>query len=324
MSASLRFVVPALALLPLVGCAQRDVVAAPTASQTTASTARPDVGMGHDAAPVAPRENGDRPETDPLRFSYYGLPRTDPSAPPLTILFNHGYVVGYDDAHHRTVWVAYRLSRVATPPARHRYGPANPPMPAGIVADARVTAPTLPPVPAGAKDHAWSPWTYAPAGGIAASYGPVAGDETRLGTDVLPFDLQPGDPWLAVAGAEDSYARTYGELWVMTGPVGEGGAAWKIEVTIQHGRTAVQAFLFPHQGAVDPATCLTTAAVISARTGLEFFSDFHDLDHDRREIFAHQRRRGVWAGGAPAVAAPVANRNEAPVEAPKPAPGDRG
>lgn len=304
-------VIPMLAL-PLAACGSR---AAPTesVSQATAATSRPDAGLGHDLAPVAARPTGARPETDPLRFAYYGLPQSDPTAAPLLVLFNDGYVVGYDNAHHRTVWVAYRLSAVPSPAPRHRYRPADPAMPAGIVADSRATAPELSKLAVGGKENGHGgPITWAPTGGIAESYGAAAGDQTRYGTDIIPQDIAPGDPWWAATSLEPAYAKAYGEIWVMTGPVGEdaNGPTWKIQVTIQQGRTAVQAFIFPHQGAGDPASCLTTAAVISARTGLTFFSDFHDLDHDRRSLFAHRRFTTLWPTTA-APGAPVANQEVA-------------
>ncbi len=294
---------------------------------------------------------GGRPDTgrglgDPLRFAYYGLPLSDPLQPQLTPLFNLGYVVGYDHGRRCPAWAAYRLFATDTKAKDTRSDKA------GSSEDARIAQAPSADDAASKTKAAPKPDDYdrksgvtrrhlVPSGAIASDYGDDAGAETRLSSDIAPAPAEADNAWDTLVNLEPAYAQAYNELWVMTGPLFEGdkrlpsgtaapSAFWKIQVTVQDGRTRTQAFIVPAQPVtqkkgvpVDLATRMVSVADIEAKTGLTFFGDFHDSDGDTVELLKSVVADGLWPTDA-SQPQPVASAQKPASAAKKPSAGSSG
>lgn len=264
---------------------------------------------------VATGHSGGRPEkarswSDPLRFTYYGLPRRDPLLPHPIQLFNDGYVVGYDMARHLPLWASYRLFDGTGPAGeeerRHEGGPDR---------DARL-GDNAPALEASGRDREVPPWmTLVPREPIAACYGANAGAETELNSDVVP--MAPPVGWHRLQALDRAYAQRFHELWVLTGPLlrTPGGTdpgvtgLWKIQVVVDNGKTLTQAFLLPadepqpsREHPLDLASHLTTVAAITERTGLSFFPDLHDQENQTRRQVLTMAPTSLWPTGGEATA----------------------
>ncbi len=229
--------------------------------------------------------------TDPLRFAYYGYPRRDGLGDAPTLLFNDGYVVGYDMSRHLPLWATYRLyvgghreetareSERGAPSADSRLGPAP-----------RVDEKERREPP---------PWmSVVPRAPLAELYGERAGDETRLSSDALFMSAPAG--WDAQESRERSWVREAKELWVACGPLFATAdpkdpslvGGWRVEVRVVEGQTVAQAFLLPNtspeqerarrEQGVDLEGMRVTVETVTRRTGLTFFPDLHDTDRTTR------------------------------------------
>jgi len=261
----------------------------------------------------AGRPTADRTGNDPLRFSYYGLPLRDGLATPPVVLYNTGYVVGYDAAHRMPLWTCYRLSN-------HDHATADGVQEiekSAIDPDPRLGSNQPVSGDSDKKDRAWLP--LAPPRAILSSYGAQAGKECLLDSNYLPCAMPPG--WQELRSAEQAYANANDELWVMAGPVFKDGSAdapitdlWTIEVVVQRCNTVCQAFIVPlaaedsRQGSrsVDLTAMLTTVAAISAQTGLTFMPNLPDAGMRTRTMVLNQPPGNVWPSG---VSAAVASRS---------------
>jgi DNA/RNA endonuclease G (NUC1) len=261
------------------------------------------------------RSSQDRGTGDPLRYSFYGEPQTAPLAPQHLVLWNDGYVLGYDVDGKSPVWACYRLfdSDKATGKEHKRRDRS------GTSVDTRLPA-TSDPAATLAKDKKAEgsvEYVLVPPSSIAACYGEGAGDEAYLSSAALTHPGRNGGSsvgpgWTQLADLEPAYAKAYGEVWVMCGPLGSGEKSeglWKIQVTVQDGHSRVQAFIVPanadrkQRDSADLATRLVPVHEIEQRTGLTFFSDYHDVsDDDNRKLLETQVPAGLWPTTAPAAA----------------------
>jgi len=303
-----RLSVPLLAAGALLGafsgCAD-DTTVTTTASQKSYRSAY-DYDLS--VTGYAGRPTADRTGNDPLRYSYYGLPLRNGLATRPVILYNTGYVVGYDPQHHAPLWVCYRLSN-------HDHSTAE-----GAQA---LDKATISPDPrlganqpgAGGAGGAWL--ALAPSRAILSSYGPDAARETLLASNVL-WSAPPAG-WQQLRAADQAYATANNELWVMSGPIFQDDspaapitALWTIEVVVQRCATVAQAFILPLNSAsrsVDLTQLGTTIAAISAQTGLTFLPNLPDAGLRTREMVLDQPPGNVWpTGSATAVASRSAGR----------------
>jgi hypothetical protein len=296
-------VVPAAlaAVLALGGCGERDEQTSFQHVSHHESTA--DSALGIDTG-VGGRSAKERGTTDPLRYAFYGLPQRGALASPDLVLYNDGYVVGYDVAHKLPAWACYRLFAGGKPSGKESKATsgADPRLPAGSDPYSQVMSDKK------ARESAQFT-ALVPAAPLAACYGDAAGAQTLLSSDLV----RGGDliAFNQLTGLEASYAQAYGEVWVACGPlVGENGAIgglWKIQVTVQDGKTRAQAFALPLGGdknahSVDLALYLTTVTELEKRTGLRFFADFHDTWEDTRELIVTAHPEALWATGSASVA----------------------
>jgi DNA/RNA endonuclease G (NUC1) len=261
---------------------------------------------------VGGRPAGERPYNDPLRYAYYGLPLGSPlTEPPPVSLHNVGYESSFDARTRNPSWVAYRLFASDKGTGKDDRS---------IIADPRTT-------PAASGKHGNDPDRKSPFSqvllvppfAIAADYGDEAAKEARLSSASVPYRASRSDAWQRLTNLEPAYAKAYDEVWVLAGPIygtlpnqpsgrAVPEALWKIQVSVQRGRTAVQAFVVaqpPEKGSEksDLTSYLTTVADIERRTGLSFFSHFHDVDGDTRELIMTALPKGLWSTERPATTA---------------------
>jgi DNA/RNA endonuclease G (NUC1) len=267
---------------------------------------------------VGGRSAQDRGTGDPLRYCFYGLPQTGPLAPADLVLWNDGYVLGYDVDGKTPVWACYRLFN----PENAAHDKKRRERDSGS-ADSRLPA-SSDPVAALSKDKKADGMVehlLVPASPLAACYGDAAGDQAYLSSAGLAHPGRnaasaAGPGWMQIADLEPAYAKAYGEVWVMCGPIGSGDkieGLWKIQVTVQDGRTHAQAFIVPatapdkrERENPDLAARLVPVAEIEQRTGLSFFADYHDVnDNDNRRLLETVVPEGLWPTSvAPAAALP--------------------
>lgn len=125
------------------------------------------------------------------------------------VLSNAGYTVGYDDSLRNPVWVAFRLMRVASPPALERLS--------SFTIDERTSALVSPEAYA---NTGFVRAQMAPQDAIGHSYGPAAQRETLLMSNVSPQrSTLYGFAWAALENLARTYANAFGQIWVITGPV---------------------------------------------------------------------------------------------------------
>jgi len=305
----IRLTVPVLAagvlLGSFTGCADDSTISTTTAQTSYRSGYDYDLG----ATGYAGRPTADRTGNDPLRYSYYGLPVRDGLSSAPVILYNTGYVVGYDPSHRAALWVCYRLSN-------HDHATVD----GAQALDKATTTPdprlgsAQPAAGAAGSDRAWL--ALAPARAILSSYGPDAARETLLSSNYLPCAAPAG--WQALRSWDQTYANANNELWVMSGPIFKDTSAaapitalWTIEVVVQRCSTVCQAFILPVDGdgtragerGVDLSQRATTIAAISAQTGLTFLPNLPDAGLRSRAMVIDQPPGNVWpTGAAPAVA----------------------
>ncbi len=259
--------------------------------------------------------SGLRSWSDPLRFCYMGLPLLPPTQAQPVILYNDGYVVGYDMARHLPLWACYRLYAAGKPAGEESRSEA----PATPSADARlVPQPPAPQSDDRHRDRDVPPWfTLVPAEPLAACYGAHAGSEAILNSDALTLTPPPG--WFELSRLETAYAQNHHEVWVLTGPLlhaagpGENAIAgmWKIQVVVADGKTQVQAFILPagapdserhREHPIDLSTLLTSIDAISARTGLSFMPDLHPTDRQSHDAVTSFVPGDLWDGASAAPA----------------------
>lgn len=205
---------------------------------------------------------------------YGGAPESRSS---LRILKNEGYLVGYNEQLRNPAWVAYRVFK--------NNADIPSPRPENFNVDTRTRARVEP--------HEYSNSGYdrghmAPNLAISLLYGEKAQEETFLMSNILP--QSPDLNRKVWRDLESSilrrYARRFGEVWVITGPVYSQGkpktigrgvaipdACFKILVDEHEKGLRAIAFLIPQNvsGDENPAQFLTSIRDIEQKTGLNFF-----------------------------------------------------
>jgi len=146
----------------------------------------------------------------------------------------------------------------------------------------------------------------APDKAIAVCYGQQAVDETYLMSNMLPESPNLNrHVWMQLERKEiDEYARTFGEIWVITGGVfGQNAkrlpdgveipdACYRIIVDEDQGKPRVLAFVIPQNVAPtdDAAKYLTSVDQVERETGLDFMSELPDDVENKLEA----EKAGMW------------------------------
>ncbi len=215
--------------------------------------------------------------------------------PPVRVLVNQGYIVGYSDALGDPLWAAYRVADAELK--------ESPPRPDEFRADVRTVARIDPAV---YNRSGYDRGHLAPNYAIATRYGKQAQEETFLMSNITPqkHGLNAG-PWKALEQKiATNYPGRFGEVWVIAGPVF--GARperlqhrvavpegfYMIIVDESDGRVRAEAFLLPQ----DPPgpeldRYLVTIDEIERRTGLDFLSALPDAAENELES---KKAARVW------------------------------
>lgn len=222
-----------------------------------------------------------------------------PQGPQLRILQNDGFIVGYDEQRRNPAWVAYRVFDAKDSKSAER--------PERFVVDERTRARVA---PQEYTNSGYDRGHMAPNHAIGTLYGPQAQEQTFLMSNIVPQlpDLNR-KVWRDLeARILRSYARRFGEVWVITGPVyanratggaspriGEGvavpQACFKILVDEHEQGLRALAFIIPQEvsGKESPAQFLVSIREVEQATGLDFFPDLPEQAQDSLESWVSPR-----------------------------------
>lgn len=214
----------------------------------------------------------------------------------LRILQNEGFVVGYDEVRRNPAWVAYRVFDTKDRTAGER--------PERFTVDERTRARVT---PQEYTNTGFDRGHMAPNHAIALLYGEQAQEQTFLMSNIVPQapDLNRRAWRDLEARILRSYARRFGEVWVVTGPIYAAGqapdilgdgvaipeACFKIVVDEHEHGLRAQAFLIPQgvKGDEPLPQFLVSVRDIEARTGLNFFPDLPHEAQDSLETWVSPR-----------------------------------
>lgn len=234
---------------------------------------------------------------DPGRFyTYAGFPEVTGYPNPLTVLYNDGFVTGYDEVRGVPAWVGYRVFRVDEYKTHNR--------PGRFLIDDRTKNRI-------SHDHfthsGYDRGHMAPNFAIVTRYGQEAQLETFLMTNIIPQTPQLNRQWWARLErliARD-YSEAFDEVWVITGPVFREKGNWiqeaikipshyfkilKVEV---EGELWMKSFLVPQliESNQDLEPFLVSVHEIEQLTGLNFNPG---LDPATARILESQRLLKLW------------------------------
>ena len=218
---------------------------------------------------IAPEETIDR------TFTYAGKPEALEYPNPINILYNEGYVSGYDEIRGTPAWVAYRVFHV------DEY--FSNPRPSRFLIDDRTQNRVS------HDDYTHSGYDrghMAPNFAIVSRFGADAQRETFLMTNIIPQRPSLNRQWwqrLERLIARD-YSERYDEVWVLTGPIFKDTGNWlndkvkvpthnyKIIKTEKNGDLHMKAFIVHQEvGSSEPyEPYFTTVRHLEDLTGFNF------------------------------------------------------
>lgn len=149
------------------------------------------------------------------RYVFAGLPRRSVNESELNILRNEAFIVAYDEQKKCPAWVAYRLSGDIQFTNHERLG-----FNVDERTDARIKQGDY-------TNSGYDRGHMAPSFGIYSRFGRGAQEETYLMSNVCPqtAELNRGR-WEEIEAKEagrtqrpESWAETYNEIWIVTGPI---------------------------------------------------------------------------------------------------------
>ncbi len=202
------------------------------------------------------------------------------------VLRNHGFIIGYSDLRGNPLWVEYALTPV----------PDNAPnlkRPNRFTTDwrsfNRISHDSY-------SRSGYDRGHMAPNYAISHLYGKQGQADSFLLTNITPQKKNLNQKlWERLEDAEiNHFARTFGKIWVVTGPIFSGTVErlysdWKVEIpdafykiyitdTAPPGQPQALAFLVPQtvNGKEPLAQFVTSIDTIEAQTGLDFFADLDD------------------------------------------------
>lgn len=226
---------------------------------------------------------------------YAGLPKYAGTEPPLTILYNQAYVVGYSEFRENPLWVGYRLERTHIPLQGKR--------PSKFTTDSRTKSRVE------SKEYnrvGYDRGHLAPSFGIGHSFGPDAQRETFLMSNIAPQKPNLNRKvWKNLEEQENNLADSFGPIWVLAGPIFDDHRQllddgveipdefFKIIIDEQGDQIRVLPFIIPQevQGREQLGNFLTTVDEIESLTHLDFFSPLSDANENRLEAAKPTR---IW------------------------------
>ena len=172
--------------------------------------ALPTLGMVHDDnSKIAPQSMGMEHLID--LFMVGGRPHNGDASRQVTVLVNHGYVVGYSEDRRNPLWSAYRASEVKGDADPIRFERAR-----FFYADNRTASAV------GGQTYGddFDRGHMTPNSAIASQYGPLAQLETFFMTNICPQkdDLNQG-PWRRLELHVVAAAQEKDHVFVISGPI---------------------------------------------------------------------------------------------------------
>lgn len=228
-------------------------------------------------------------ETDIDRtFTYAGKPSINDYPNPIKVLYNEGYVSGYDEDRGVPAWVAYRVfnkDEYYSNPRRTRF----------LIdsrSDSRISHDDY-------TNSGYDRGHMAPNYAIVSRFGADAQRETYYMTNIIPQTPQLNQQWwqrLEALIARD-YSDAHQEVWVIVGPVFKDTRYWlndkvkvpshnfKIVITEIDGEFNMKAFLVHQEveGSEPHEPYLTTVRELERLTGLNFNPLFEESFADSVE-----------------------------------------
>lgn len=224
---------------------------------------------------------------------YAGAPQSQRQ---LRVLQNEGFIVGYDEVRRNPAWVAYRVFDPKDRTSGER--------PERFEVDTRTRARVT---PQEYTNTGFDRGHMAPNHAIALLYGEKAQEQTFLMSNIIPQapDLNRKIWRDLEARILRNYAKRFGEVWIVTGPVyaqgkapdilGDGvaipEACFKILIDEHEQGLRAQAFIIPQNvtGDESPAQFLVSVREIEKRTGLNFFPDLPGAAQESLETWVSPR-----------------------------------
>jgi endonuclease G len=230
-----------------------------------------------------------------------GLPKSDR---PLIVLKNEGYVVGWDKGKRNPAWVAYSVEPAGYEPGKRPDFKEDERTPKDARTRWRVG-------PQSISGSGYDRGHMAPNKGVAVTYGPKAQGETFLMSNIAPqlSDLNRTFWKEMEHKIVDDYAARWGKVWVVTGPVFDGGKSPRkagtefvrvpdgffMIVSAKDGAAVrQQAIYVPHRdvkSTADPSLFRVSVRELETMTGLDFAPQLSERDSDALE---GEPVRRVW------------------------------
>ena len=232
-------------------------------------------------------------------FAYKGRPLNEDPNRKVTVLINHGYIVGYSVDRKEPLWAAYRVSQTTRSVDYKRPPFFYPDL--RLPESARVAPDTF---------HGYDRGHMVPNHAINTQYGQLSQLETFLMSNICPqhAKLNRGLWQELESRILDKYAPAREQIWVLSGPI-FGNNPGKVNgvdipshffmILVDVGgypgyRPYILAFKFPQQpasGAKLDSSFLFSVDQIEQETGLDFFPEFTQNEEQKYE---RQPASGVW------------------------------
>jgi endonuclease G, mitochondrial len=234
-------------------------------------------------------------------FCLHGAPANSQTNPPVQVIVNHGYALGFCPDRGQPLWAAYQVAAAVRDLdfQRPEFFYDDPRLPEawriGTQGYARVAGKTYD------RGH------MVPNFAINTQFGRVAQFETFLMSNIVPqrHALNAGVWKQMEMNVATSYPARFGEVWVIVGPVFGSRAEklrngtvvpeafFKIVIDESDGRVRAQAFIFPQEtpAGAEAGGYLVSIDEIEQRTGLDFLPELPDTAEDALEA---KRAERVW------------------------------
>lgn len=232
-------------------------------------------------------------------FTYKGRPLNENHNRKITVLINHGYILGYSMELKQPLWSAYRVALVRSGTNYERPGFFHADL--RLPQDKRIGPETF---------HGFDRGHLTPNAAINLQYGQLAQLETFLMSNICPQseELNRGVWAKLEKRIYKNYAQAREEIWVINGPIFEtpAGTVNGLEIpshffmiivdvgSFPRFRPMIMAFKFSQQ--IDrkqepDKKFLVSIDELERLTGLNFFPEFTASEEEK---FESQAAGGVW------------------------------
>ena len=204
------------------------------------------------------------------------------------ILRNQGFILGYSDLRGNSLWATYALT---SPESTSSFKPAD-----GLISDWRAINRVPPEYYTGSG---YEPGHLASTYAIGKVYGQAAQLDAYRMTNVTPQKQGLNNKlWERLEALEmDHYAKQFGKIWVITGPIFDPPVerlhkSWRVEapdafykIIVAPEAKTMLALVIPQtvRGDEPLEHYVTSVDAIERRTGFDFFPELDNAEEDRLE-----------------------------------------